>query len=99
MPWGSSTNIIAENGYRFLKTIPYSPQTNPIERVFSQVKAYVSRRTHANGEQLIAQIEEGISSITEQNTWNYIRAHLSVLKLILRGYQLGSDHVFAYIEE
>ena len=37
---------IATNGYRFLKTVPYSPQMNPIERVFSQVKSYVSRRTH-----------------------------------------------------
>ena len=89
---------ITEHGYRFLKTVPYSPQTNPIERMFSQVKSFVSRRTKENGSQLIAQIQEGIRSVTSENTTNYLRAHLSVLELIQRGFLLGSDHVFKLAE-
>lgn len=61
---------ITEHGYRFLKTVPYSPQTNPIERMFSQVKSFVSRRTKANGNQLISQIQEGIRCVTPENTTN-----------------------------
>ena len=90
---------IVEEGYRYLKTIPYSPQTNLIERMFSQVKSHVSRRTRANGNELIAQIEEGIRGVTEEHSSNYFRAHLSVLELVQRGFQLGSDHVFKLIGE
>ena len=35
---------IINNKFRFLKSIPYSPQMNPIERIFSQIKSFVSRR-------------------------------------------------------
>lgn len=84
---------IAEEGYRYLETIPCSPQTNPIERMFSRVKSYASRGTRANGNELIAQIEEGIRNVAEHST-DYLRAHLSVLEPTQRGSQLGSDHVF-----
>ena len=75
------------------------PRTNPIEGVFSQVKSFVSRRTPVNGEELVTQIREGVASVTEENTWNYLKARWGVMKLILRGFQLGSDHVFAFVEE
>lgn len=90
---------IARNGYRFLKTIPYSPQTNPIERVFSQIKSHVARRVHVNGDELVEQIKEGIRSVTEDHTINYMRAHLAVIELIQRGFLLGSDHVFSFTNE
>lgn len=89
---------IVRNGYRYLKTVPYSPQTNPIERMFSQVKSFVSGRTKANGTQLMAQIREGVGSVTPDHTTNYLRAHLSVLELIQSGFLLGSDHVFKLVE-
>ena len=89
---------ITENNYRFLKTVPYSPQTNPIERVFSQVKSFVARRTPADGIQLMAQIEEGVKSVSPEQTINYLKAHWGVLSDILRGIQPGSDHVVAFIE-
>ena len=90
---------IVRNGYRYLKTVPYSPQTNPIERVFSQVKSFVSRRVPSDGNQLIEQIKSGVESVTEDNTWKYLKAHWSVMKLIQRGFLLGSDHVINFIEE
>ena len=90
---------IVRNGYRYLKTVPYSPQTNPIERVFSQVKSFVSRRVPSDGNQLIEQIKSGVESVTEDNTWNYLKAHWSVMKLIQRGFLLGSDHVINFIGE
>ena len=90
---------IVRNGFRYLKTIPYSPQTNPIERVFSQIKAFVARRSHADGSELKSQIKQGIESVTEENTTNYLRAHLSVMEQIQRGFLLGSDHVFNCVDE
>ena len=90
---------IARNGYRFLKTIPYSPQTNPIERVFSQIKSHVARRVRASGDELIEQIKEGIRSVTEEHVTNYMRAHLAVIELIQRDFLLGSDHVFGFMDE
>ena len=89
---------IVRNGYRYLKTVPYSPQTNPIERVFSQVKSFVPRKVPSDGNQLIEQIERGVKSVTEDNTWNYLKAHWSVMKLIQRGFLLGSDRVINFIE-
>ena len=89
---------ITENNFRFLKTVPYSPQTNPIERVFSQVKSFVSRRTPADGTQLMSQIEEGVKSVTPEQTINYLKAHWGTMNDILRGIQPGSDHVVAFVE-
>ena len=85
---------IAQNNFRFLKTVPYSPQTNPIERSFSQIKSYVAKRTHADRSGLKAQIKQGIESVTEQHTTNYLGTHLAILEQIQRGFLLGSDHVF-----
>ena len=87
-------SCILRNGFRYLKTVPYSPRTNPIERSFSQIKSYVAKRTHADRSGLKAQIKQGIESVTEQHTTNYLGTHLAILEQIQRGFLLGSDHVF-----
>ena len=50
---------IVRNGYRYLKTVPYSPQASPVEGAFSQVKSLVSRRAPPDGDQLMEQIRRG----------------------------------------
>ena len=90
---------IVINGYRFLKTVPYSPQMNPIERIFSQVKSYVSRRTRSDGRELVRQIVQGLESITEEQSTNYLMAHLQVLEDVQRGFKLGSYHIFSEVNE
>ena len=52
----------------------------------------------ADGIQLMAQIEEGVKSVSPEQTINYLKAHWGVLSDILRGIQPGSDHVVAFIE-
>ena len=89
---------ITENNFRFPKTVPYGPQTNPVERVFGQVRSYVARRTPADGARLLSQIEEGVKSVSPEQTSNYLKAHWGVIRLILRGIQPGSDHVVAFVE-
>ena len=92
-------NCVTRNGFRYLKTIPYGPQTNPIERASSQIKSFVARGSHADGSELKAQIRQGIESVAEQHTTNYLRAHLSVLEQMQRSFMLGSDHVFSCVDE
>ena len=90
---------ITESNFRSIKTILHSPQTNPIERVFSQVKSFVSRRTPADRAQLMAQIKEGVESVSPEQTNNYSKAHWGVMRLISRGILPGSDHVIAFVED
>lgn len=90
---------IVRNGYRYLNAVPYSPQASPVEGAFSQVKSLVSRRVPSDGNQLIEQIKRGVESATEDNTWNYLKARWSAMKLAQRGFLLGSDHVINFIEE
>ena len=42
---------------------------------------------------------QGLESITEEQSTNYLRAHLQVLEDVQRGFKLGSDHVFSEINE
>ena len=62
------------------------------------MKSFVSRRTPADGTQLMSQIEEGVKSVTPEQTINYLKAHWGTMNDILRGIQPGSDHVVAFVE-
>lgn len=93
-----ATKAITSAGYRYLKTVPYSPQTNPIEKAFSQIKSHVSRRVTEDAASLKAQIIEGIRSVSETNANNYVAAQWDITELILRGFLLGSDHIFKFVE-
>ena len=93
-----ATEAITRSGYRYLKTVPYSPQLNAIERAFSQIKNKVSRRVSENTASLKEQIIEGIKCVTEENTNNYEAVQWHVTELILRGFLIGSDHIFRFVE-
>ena len=93
-----ATEAITRSGYRYLKTVPYSPQLNPIEHSFSQIKSKVSRRVAEDATTLKKQIIKGIESVTEANTINYEVAEWEVTELVLRGFLIGSDHIFRFVE-
>ena len=77
----------------YLLTIPYSPQLNAVERVFSQVKSHVKRNYHANQIRLVEDIRAGCNSVTVQQTLAYEQAQHATVSHALRGYPLNSDHV------
>ena len=86
MPWNTCGELYTKKWIQIPEDSAIQPQTNPIERSFSQIKSCVARRTHADGAELKTQIERGIESVTEEHTTNYLRAHLSVLEQVRRGF-------------
>lgn len=63
------------------------------------MKSFVPRRTLADCAQLMAQIKEGVESVSPEQTNNYSKAHWGVMRLISRGILPGSDHVIAFVED
>ena len=67
----------------YLFTIPYSPQLNAIERVFSQVKASIKRSYHPNAMRLVEDIRQGCQGVTVEQTVAYGEAQRSSVELAL----------------
>ena len=82
---------VVDSGMRYLPTIPYSPQTNSIERVFAQVKGHVRRYNRGGMDQLVHEIEAGCRSVTPQDTFNFDIAHRIAIEEVLLGRPLESD--------
>ncbi len=53
---------------------PYSPDFNPIEKAFSQIKAHLKKAAARTKEALDAAIAKAIDTVTPQNAVNYFAA-------------------------
>ena len=85
---------IQKLGFFHLFTIPYSPQLNAIEMVFSQLKSYVVSEFVQSPEKrknLWAVIDESMARITQKNIENYFRHQATVVTQCLRGIPLTAD--------
>lgn len=85
---------IQELGFFHLFTIPYSPQLNAIEMVFSQLKSFVISEFSRNPERrkdLSGTIDGAMRSVTSENIENYYRHQAKVVTQCLRGIQLSPD--------
>jgi transposase len=69
------TNIFKEyvnqTKLNVLYNVPYSPETNPIEMVFSQIKSFVKKRTNNTEKQLRNNINRAIKRVNKDNLKNY----------------------------
>ncbi len=58
--------------YTTLYNAPYSPQLNPIENCFSQIKAHVQNSKVNTEKQLIRSIGDSIKQVTSENCLGYV---------------------------
>jgi transposase len=63
--------IIEGAGARLIYLPPYSPDFNPIEKAFSQIKAYLKKAAARTKEKLDQAIVRAIDIVSEQNAINY----------------------------
>jgi transposase len=77
-------NIIEAAGHNILLLPPYSPFLNPIENMFSQWKEMVRRSRPVNEKELLQNIDDAFSCISNEHCANYYRDMLSFLPLCLK---------------
>jgi transposase len=58
---------------KLLFNVPYSPETNPIEQVFSKIKYYVNKEPTTTIKQLTKAIDNGLKTITMTDLQNYFK--------------------------
>jgi transposase len=58
---------------KLLFNVPYNPETNPIEQVFSKVKYYVNKKPTTTIKQLTKAIEDALKTITVNDLQNYFK--------------------------
>ena len=81
-------------GFFHLFTIPYSPQLNAIEMVFSQLKSYVVSEFMQHPERrkdLGKVIDESMARVTKENIEKYYQHQATVVTQCLRGIPLTPD--------
>ena len=61
-------------GARLVYLPPYSPDFNPIEKAFSQIKAYLKKAAARTKQTLDAEIAKAIDTVTPKNAVNYFAA-------------------------
>lgn len=66
--------IIEGAGARLIYLPPYSPDFNPIEKAFSQIKAYLKKVEARTKEKLDHAIAKAIETVSTQNAINYFAA-------------------------
>lgn len=62
---------IEDAGARLIYLPPYSPDFNPIEKAFSQIKAYLKKAAARTKEKLDQEIAKAIDTVSKQNAINY----------------------------
>ena len=65
---------LKQAGARLLFLPPYSPDFNPIEKAFSQIKAILKKIAARTREELQAAITTAIDAVSNQNAKNYFKA-------------------------
>jgi len=68
------SQAIAEVGARVLYLPPYSPDMNPIEKLFSKLKTLLRKAAKRSSEDLWTEIGEVISTVTADECANYFTA-------------------------
>lgn len=71
---GGIADKIAAAGARLLYLPPYSPDFNPIEKAFSQIKAFLKAAATRTKEDLDAAIAKAIDIVTGLQARNYFRS-------------------------
>ena len=66
--------IIEGIGAKLMYLPPYSPDFNPIEKAFSQIKAFLKKTAARTKEKLDAAIAAAIDVVSAQNAINYFAA-------------------------
>lgn len=65
-------NAIIDSGNQYLHSVPYTPNTNPIEAFFNQVKHYLKQnRTVLRYNELKKSVEKAIAKVKPENYKNY----------------------------
>lgn len=65
--------VMKASGNDYMYTIPYHPETNPIEEFFSQLKHYVRKESPQNYKEIKKVVMETIKTkISKENLTNYI---------------------------
>ena len=70
-------NCVSETSNRLLFNVPYSPEFNPIEKIFSKIKAIIRNKNNNNNEQnLLKNICSAFKKITKTNLDNCFKKSL-----------------------
>jgi transposase len=64
-------SLIAQAGAQILYLPPYSPDLNPIEKLWSKVKAWLRRAEARTEPTLLASIASALASVTRQEAMNW----------------------------
>lgn len=71
-------NIIRNSNNRILYNVPYCPEYNPIEKVFSKFKEEIRKRTNEiKEERLQIKIKKSLNKITKNNLINFYKSSLN----------------------
>jgi transposase len=65
------------NHVQFIYNVPYSPEYNPIERVFSELKAIIKKYTITNLN-IVKIIQKSLSKVKSENIISYFKKSLSI---------------------
>lgn len=71
---GGVTDILEKAGARLLKLPPYSPDFNPIENAFSQIKAHLKKAAARTKDALDQAIADAIDVVKPQHARNYFNS-------------------------
>ncbi len=70
---------VAKNNHKIIYNVPYSPEYNPIEKVFSKLKSMVRRKeNNYKEEKLMTNIKNGLRKIKEKDLENFYRKSLAI---------------------
>lgn len=66
--------ILEQSGFRYLYLPPYSPDLNPIEKLWSKVKAFLRKAKVRKAEELPRTIKRAFATISESDCHGWFRA-------------------------
>jgi transposase len=67
---------VNENDIQFIFNVPYCPEYNPIENVFSQVKQIIKMKKN-NQKQLLKNVTNAFKKVTKQDLHKYYKNSLN----------------------
>ncbi|NLK37256.1 MAG: IS630 family transposase [Epulopiscium sp.] len=66
--------ILEQSGLRYLYLPPYSPDLNPIEKLWSKIKAFLRKEKVRNAEELPCAIKSAFATISKTDCQGWFRA-------------------------
>lgn len=74
-------DLIKESGNDLLYTVPYHPETNPIEEFFSQLKHYIRKTSPQNYKEISDKIKDILNTkIKKKHLENYFKHSFQIYK-------------------